>query len=115
MSYKPHLQSLVDDLKSNPSLIHDPSFRALKALFASEFDAKFPQKREEREEKEDQKNDAKSEEEQQREEENVEIDDPDVVGPEREPVPEENTRDPNKQLTDEEANLVRVFRYFFYS
>jgi hypothetical protein len=111
MSYKPHLQSLVDDLKSNPSLIHDPSFRALKALFASEFDAKFPQR-----EEDDEKNDTKNEEEEQEREENVHIDDPDVVGPESEPVPEENTRDPNKQLTDEEANLVRFFiRYFFYS
>ena len=63
MSYKPHLQSLVDDLKSNPSLIHDPSFRALKALFASEFDAKFPQR-----EEDDEKNDAKNEEQQEREE-----------------------------------------------
>ena len=108
MSYKPHLQSLVDDLKSNPSLIHDPSFHALKALFASEFDAKFPQQKEEQ--RDDEKNDAKNEEEQQQEEEeeeNVRIDDPDVVGPESEPVPEENTQDPNKQLTDEEANLVR--------
>ena len=113
MSYKPHLQSLVDDLKTNPSLIHDPSFRALKALFASEFDAKFPQQKQE--EKDDEKNDAKNEEEQEREENDAHIiDDPDVVGPESEPVPEENTRDPNKQLTDEEANLVRFFiRYFF--
>ena len=111
MSYKPHLQSLVDDLKSNPSLIHDPSFRALKALFASEFDAKFPQR-----EEDDEKNDTKNEEEEQEREENVHIDDPDVVGPESEPVPEENTRDPNKQLTDEEANLVRFFiRYFFFT
>jgi hypothetical protein len=121
MSYKPHLQSLVDDLKSNPSLIHDPSFRALRALFASEFDAKFPQREEEEEEDkdDDEKNDTKNEEEEEQErEENARIDDPDVVGPESEPVPEENTRDPNKQLTDEEANLVRFFisfRYFFYS
>ena len=117
MSYKPHLQSLVDDLKSNPSLIHDPSFHALKALFASEFDAKFPQQKQE--EKDDEKNDDKNEEQQEREENDAHIiDDPDVVGPESEPVPEENTRDPNKQLTDEEANLVRFFisfRYFFYS
>ena len=107
MSYKPHLQSLVDDLKSNPSLIHDPSFRALRALFASEFDAKFPQQKQE--EKDDEKNnDAKNEEQQEREENDaVHIDDPDVVGPESEPVPEENTQDPNKQLTVEEANLVR--------
>ena len=106
MSYKPHLQSLVDDLKSNPSLIHDPSFRALRALFASEFDAKFPQQKQE--EKDDEKNnDAKNEEQQEREENDaVHIDDPDVVGPESEPVPEENALDPNKQLTDEEANLV---------
>ena len=111
MSYKPHLQSLVDDLKSNPSLIHDPSFRALKALFESEFDAKFPQQREQRD---DEKNDAKNEEQQEREENDaVHIDDPDVVGPESEPVPEENTQDPNKQLTDEEANLVRVFLDIF--
>jgi len=113
MSYKPHLQSLVDDLKSNPSLIHDPSFRALRALFASEFDAKFPQQKQE--EKDDEKNnDAKNEEQQEREENDaVHIDDPDVVGPESEPVPEENTQDPNKQLTDEEANLVRVFLDIF--
>jgi len=118
MSYKPHLQSLVDDLKSNPSLIHDPSFRALRALFASEFDAKFPQREEEEDKDDDEKNDTKNEkeEEEQEREENARIDDPDVVGPESEPVPEENTRDPNKQLTDEEANLVRFFiRYFFYS
>ena len=107
MSYKPHLQSLVDDLKSNPSLIHDPSFRALRALFASEFDAKFPQQKQEQ--RDDEKNnDAKNEEQQEREENDaVHIDDPDVVGPESEPVPEENTQDPNKQLTVEEANLVR--------
>ena len=105
MSYKPHLQSLVDDLKSNPSLIHDPSFRALKALLQSEYDAKFPQQKQE--EQDDEKNDAKNEEQQEREENDaVHIDDPDVVGPESEPVPEENALDPNKQLTDEEANLV---------
>ena len=119
MSYKPHLQSLVDDLKSNPSLIHDPSFRALKALFASEFDAKFPQQKQEEQRDDEKNNDAKNEEQQEREENDaVHIDDPDVVGPESEPVPEENTGDPNKQLTDEEANLVRFFisfRYFFYS
>ena len=58
MSYKPHLQSLVDDLKANPSLIHDPSFRALKSLFASEYDAKYPQQKQE--EKDDEKNYAKN-------------------------------------------------------
>lgn len=94
----------------------------MRALFASEFDAKFPHQREEEEEDkdDDEKNDTKNEEEEeeQEREENAHIDDPDVVGPESEPVPEENTRDPNKQLTDEEANLVRFFisfRYFFYS
>jgi len=78
----------------------------LKALLQSEYDAKFPQQKQE--EQDDEKNDAKNEEQQEREENDaVHIDDPDVVGPESEPVPEENALDPNKQLTDEEANLVR--------
>ena len=123
MSYEPHLQSLVDALRADPDIVHGASFSEFRALFESQFGARFPPpKTKKKDYDDDDKGGGRdAAETRTREKEDEEgttkqhpiVDDPDVVGPESEPVPKriEESKlmmDPNNggALTEDEANAM---------
>ena len=112
MSYEPHLQSLVDALRADPDIVHGASFSEFRALFESQFGARFPPPKTKKDvEEEDGKEEGTSTTKQQQQQQPL-VDDPDVVGPESEPVPKriEESKlmmDPNGgALTEDEANAM---------
>ena len=77
MSYKPHLPELVSDLKSNPSLIHDAEFLELKRVLETDFASTFPPKS---------NTNTTAHEDVEEDVDKLKIEDPDIVGPDIEPV-----------------------------
>ena len=118
MSYEPHLQSLVDALRADPDIVHGASFSEFRALFESQFGARFPPPKtkkdfEEEDGKEEGTTTTTTTTTKQQQQQPL-VDDPDVVGPESEPVPKriEESKlmmDPNGSggaLTEDEANAM---------
>ena len=102
MSYKPHLPELVSDLKSNPSLIHEHEFLDLKHVLETQFASTFPPKS-------NTKTTANNEDDV---EDNVDIkiEDPDIVGPEVEPVdPPLLSVKEAEELSETDMNSVRMW------
>ena len=116
MSYEPHLQSLVDALRADPDVVHGASFSEFRALFESQFGARFPPpktKKDVEEEDEKKRRGRRRRRRRNNNNNNPLVDDPDVVGPESEPVPKriEESKlmmDPNNggALTEDEANAM---------
>lgn len=111
MSYKPHLPELVSDLKSNLSLIHDAEFLELKRVLETQFASSFPPKSNQNTTpKNDEDGDV-----------DIKIEDPDIAGPELEPVPPLLTIQMVKEgeeLSETDMNSVRfdeIFLCFFAS
>ena len=109
MSYKPHLPELVSDLKSNPSLIYDAEFLELKSVLETQFASTFPPKsNEDTTPKNDEEDDL-----------DIKIEDPDIVGPELEPVDPPlltTTVKEGEELSETDMNSVRfdeIFLCFF--
>jgi|TARA_B110000483_G_scaffold162396_1_gene192460 hypothetical protein len=108
MSYKPHLSELVSDLKSNPSLIHDAEFLELKRVLETQFASTFPPKSNHNTTpKNDEEDDV-----------DIKIEDPDIVGPELEPVdpPFLISVKEGEELSETDMNSVRfdeIFMCFF--
>ena len=108
MSYKPHLPELVSDSKSNPSLIHDAEFLELKRVLETQFASTFPPKSNHNTTpKNDEEEDA-----------DIKIEDPDIVGPELEPVdpPLLISVKEGEELSETDMNSVRfdeIFMCFF--
>lgn len=101
MSYKPHLPELVSDLKSNPSLIHDAEFLDLKHVLETAFASTFPPKS-------NFKNTTANEEDVE-EDVDIKIEDPDIVGPEVEPVdPPLLSVKEGEELSETDMNSVRM-------
>ena len=103
MSYKPHLPELVSDLKSNPSLIHDAEFLDLKRVLETEFASTFPPKS-------NTNTTANANEEDVEEDVDIKIEDPDIVGPEVEPVdpPLLSSVKEGEELSETDMNSVRM-------
>ena len=99
MSYKPHLPELVSDLKSNPSLIHEREFLELKRVLEARFSSKFPPK----------SNPNATTNEDVEEDVAIKIEDPDIVGPEVEPVdlPLLSVKE-GEELSETDMNSVRM-------
>jgi len=118
MSYEPHLQSLVDALRADPDIVHGASFSEFRALFESQFGARFPPPKtkkdfEEEDGKEEGTTTTTTTTTKQQQQQQPLVDDPDVVGPESEPVPKriEESKlmmDPNGSgaLTEDKANAM---------
>jgi len=116
MSYEPHLQSLVDALRADPDVVHGASFSEFRALFESQFGARFPPPKTKKDvEEEDGKEEGTTTTTttKQQQQQQPLVYDPDVVGPESEPVPKriEESKlmmDPNNggALTEDEANAM---------
>ena len=104
MSYKPHLPELVSDLKSNPSLIHEHEFLELKRVLETEFASTFPPK------SNFNKNTTANEEDVE-EDVDIKIEDPDIVGPEVEPVdpPLLSSVKEGEELSETDMNSVRMW------
>ena len=97
MSYKPHLPELVSDLKSNPSLIHDAEFLELKRVLETDFASTFPPK--------SNTNTTAHE-----DVDKLKIEDPDIVGPDIEPVdPPLLSVKEGEELSETDMNLVRMW------
>ena len=102
MSYKPHLPELVSDLKSNPSLIHEREFLDLKHVLETAFASTFPPKS-------NKKNTTANEEEDVEDNVDIKIEDPDIVGPEVEPVdPPLLSVKEGEELSETDMNSVRM-------
>ena len=103
MSYKPHLPELVSDLKSNPSLIHEHEFLDLKQVLETAFASTFPPA------KSNFKNTTANEEDVE-EDVDIKIEDPDIVGPEVEPVdlPLLSVKE-GEELSETDMNSVRMW------
>ena len=101
MSYKPHLPELVSDLKSNPSLIHEREFLDLKHVLETAFASTFPPKS-------NTKTTANNEDDVE-EDVDMKIEDPDIVGPEVEPVdaPLLSVKE-GEELSETDMNSVRM-------
>ena len=100
MSYKPHLPELVSDLKSNPSLIHDAEFLDLKRVLETEFASTFPTK----------SNTNTTANEDVEKDVDIKIEDPDIVGPEVEPVdPPLLSVKEGEELSETDMNSVRMW------
>ena len=96
MSYKPHLPELVSDLKSNPSLIHDAEFLELKRVLETDFASTFPPK--------SNTNTTAHE-----DVDKLKIEDPDIVGPDIEPVdPPLLSVKEGEELSETDMNSVRM-------
>ena len=101
MSYKPHLPELVSDLKSNPSLIHDAEFLELKRVLETAFASTFPPKS---------NTNKKTAHEDVEEDVALKIEDPDIVGPEVEPVdPPLLSVKEGEELSETDMNSVRMW------
>ena len=101
MSYKPHLPELVSDLKSNPSLIHDAEFLDLKQVLETAFASTFPPKS---------NTNTTANEEDVEEDVDIKIEDPDIVGPEVEPVdPPLLSVKEVEELSETDMNSVRMW------
>ena len=87
MSYEPHLQSLVDALRADPDVVHGASFSEFRALFESQFGARFPPPKTKKDEEEDGKEEGTTTTTTTKQQQQPLVDDPDVVGPESEQVP----------------------------
>ena len=106
MSYKPHLPELVSDLKSNPSLIHEHEFLRLKRVLETQFASTFPPKSNTTNTTTTPKNEDHVE-----EDVDIKIEDPDIVGPEVEPVdpPLISAQEEGEELSEEtDINSVRI-------
>ena len=102
MSYKPHLPELVSDLKSNPSLIYEHEFLDLKHVLETAFASTFPPKS-------NFKNTTANEEDDVEEDVDIKIEDPDIVGPEVEPVdPPLLSVKEGEELSETDMNSVRM-------
>ena len=100
MSYKPHLPELVSDLKSNPSLIHDAEFLELKRVLETQFASTFPPK----------SNQNTTPNEDVEDDVDIKIEDPDIVGPELEPVdPPLLSVKEGEELSETDMNSVRMW------
>lgn len=113
MSYEPHLQSLVDDLRADPDIVNGASFSEFRALFESQFGARFPPPKTKKDEDGGNTTETRTTEKEEGTTKQPLVDDPDVVGPESEPVPKriEESKlmmDPNGSgaLTEDEANAM---------
>lgn len=104
MSYKPHLPELVSDLKSNPSLIHEHEFLELKRVLETQFASTFPPKSNTTNTTTTPKN------EDVEEDVDIKIEDPDIVGPEVEPVdpPLISAQEEGEELSETDMNSVRI-------
>lgn len=102
MSYKPHLPELVSDLKSNPSLIHEHEFLELKRVLETQFASTFPPK--------SNTNTTTPKNEDVEEDVDIKIEDPDIVGPELEPVdpPLISAQEEGEELSETDMNSVRI-------
>jgi len=101
MSYKPHLPELVSDLKSNPSLIHEHEFLELKRVLETHFASTFPPKS-------NFKNTTPND--NVEEDVDIKIEDPDIVGPELEPVdPPLISVKEGEELSETDMNSVRMW------
>lgn len=100
MSYKPHLPELVSDLKSNPSLIHEREFLDLKHVLETAFASTFPPK----------SNTNTTANEDVEKDVDIKIEDPDIVGPEVEPVdpPLISAQEEGEELSETDMNSVRM-------
>ena len=105
MSYKPHLPELVSDLKSNPSLIHEHEFLELKRVLETQFASTFPPKSNTTNTTTTPKNEDHVE-----EDVDIKIEDPDIVGPEVEPVdpPLISAQEEGEELSETDMNSVRI-------
>jgi hypothetical protein len=108
MSYKPHLSELVSDLKSNPSLIHDAEFLELKRVLETQFASTFPPK----------SNHNTTPINDEEDDVDIKIEDPDIDGPELEPVdpPFLISVKEGEELSETDMNSVRfdeIFMCFF--
>ena len=101
MSYKPHLPELVSDLKSNPSLIHDAEFLELKRVLETDFASTFPPKS---------NTNTTAHEDVEEDVDKLKIEDPDIVGPEVEPVdpPLLSSVKEGEELSETDMNSVRM-------
>ena len=100
MSYKPHLPELVSDLKSNPSLIHDAEFLELKRVLETDFHSTFPPKS---------NTNTTAHEDVEEDVDKLKIEDPDIVGPEVEPVdPPLLSVKEGEELSETDMNSVRM-------
>ena len=100
MSYKPHLPELVSDLKSNPSLIHDAEFLELKRVLETAFASTFPPKS---------NTNTTAHEDVEEDVDKLKIEDPDIVGPDIEPVdPPLLSVKEGEELSETDMNSVRM-------
>ena len=100
MSYKPHLPELVSDLKSNPSLIHDAEFLELKRVLETDFASTFPPKS---------NTNTTAHEDDEEDVDKLKIEDPDIVGPDIEPVdPPLLSVKEGEELSETDMNSVRM-------
>ena len=100
MSYKPHLPELVSDLKSNPSLIHDAEFLELKRVLETDFASTFPPKS---------NTNTTAHEDVEEDVDKLKIEDPDIVGPDIEPVdPPLLSVKEGEELSETDMNSVRM-------
>ena len=101
MSYKPHLYELVSDLKSNPSLIHDAEFLELKRVLETDFASTFPPKS---------NTNTTAHEDVEEDVDKLKIEDPDIVGPDIEPVdPPLLSVKEGEELSETDMNSVRMW------
>lgn len=101
MSYKPHLPELVSDLKSNPSLIHDAEFLELKRVLETDFASTFPPKS---------NTNTTAHEDVEEDVDKLKIEDPDIVGPDIEPVdPPLLSVKEGEELSETDMNSVRMW------
>ena len=100
MSYKPHLPELVSDLKSNPSLIHDAEFLELKRVLETDFASTFPP---------NSNTNTTAHEDVEEDVDKLKIEDPDIVGPDIEPVdPPLLSVKEGEELSETDMNSVRM-------
>ena len=103
MSYKPHLPELVSDLKSNPSLIYEHEFLDLKHVLETAFASTFPPKSNFK------NNTTANEDDVEEDNVDIKIEDPDIVGPEVEPVdPPLLSVKEGEELSETDMNSVRM-------
>ena len=101
MSYKPHLPELVSYLKSNPSLIHDAEFLELKRVLETDFASTFPPKS---------NTNTTAHEDVEEDVDKLKIEDPDIVGPDIEPVdPPLLSVKEGEESSETDMNSVRMW------